>query len=213
MRQTIKKCEYLCGTITERSASKTTVRTWGPHTTLKEQMRWHLMLKACETYLANKLTDEDLRNSVKSVNISCRCSKYLPVEKLLPKMSYVSQHKNQKCLIPSARRRTHTYLGNLTHFTPSHYMGCNFHLACLVHFICDKSVIQATYLRTLWEHYGPEINHFEPRHRWFQQDVSHTYCALLCRNSWPLCFNTRWLAVPVHFSGMQLRRQSGTGCI
>jgi len=106
------------------------------------------MLKARETYIANELTDEDLRNSVKPVNISCRCSKYLPVEKLLPKMSYVSQHKNQKCLISGARRGTHMYLGNPTHSTPSQYLGCNFHLACLVHFICDKPVIQATYLRT-----------------------------------------------------------------
>jgi len=171
------------------------------------------MLKARETCLANKLTDEDLRNSVKPVNISCRCSKYLLVEKVLPKMSYVSQHKNQKCLISGARRGTHTYLGNLTHFTPSHYMACNFHLACLVHFIWDKSVIQATYLRTLWEHYELESNHYEPRYRWFQQDRSHTYCALLCWNSWPMCFKTRGLAVPVQFSGTQLIRQSETGCI
>jgi len=122
------------------------------------------MLKARETYLANAVTDEDLRNSVKPVNIFCRCSKYLPAEKLLPKMSYVSQHKNQKCLTSGARIGTHTHLGNLTHFTPSHYLDCNFHLACLVRFICDKPVIQATYLRTLWEHSELEINHFEPRH-------------------------------------------------
>jgi len=30
MRQTIQKCEYICGTVTERSASKTIVKTWEP---------------------------------------------------------------------------------------------------------------------------------------------------------------------------------------
>jgi hypothetical protein len=138
------------------------------------------MLEAYETYLANELTDEDLKNSVKPVKISCSCSKYLPVEKLLPKMSNVSQHKNQKCLISGARRGTHTFLGNLTNFTPSHYLHCNFHFACLVHFISDKPVIQATYLRTLWEHLVLEINHFQPRHQWFQQDGAPTNCADQC---------------------------------
>ena len=110
-------------------------------------------------------------------------------------MSNVSQRKKENCLISGARRGTHTSLRNLTHFTASQHLDCNFYLACLVHFISEEPVIQATYLRTLWKHFVLEINHFDPRHQGFQQDGATAYCAFVLEFLTSVSRQVDWLCL------------------